>query len=184
MVGLGLLDGLKRGAQIGPRIEGDLAEIVERLERVGKVEWAGHVELLDRGAVVEQLQELDLGGAQVDDGRLNLDSYCTRSSSMRSRSIWAMSPALKSIAADLDDVVVVVEVGLGQFEDSLCLQGLHKLRTKIEVQIALQVLVLRRGDLRAFFGALKSKLALVVALVQIADAGYELSAGQRHPVRA
>ena len=60
MIGVRLLDGLQRGAQIGPRVEGDLAEIVERLQIVGEVEGAGHIELLDRRAVVEQLQKLDL----------------------------------------------------------------------------------------------------------------------------
>ncbi len=31
-----------------------------------------HVELVDRSPVIEQLQQLDLGGAQIDDGCLDL----------------------------------------------------------------------------------------------------------------
>ena len=82
-----------------------------------------------------------------------------------------------------DDVVVVSQVGLGQFEHRFGLQRLDELRAQIEEQIALQVLVLRSGDLRAFLGALQAQFALVLPLMQVADAGDKLIAGQRHPVR-
>jgi hypothetical protein len=60
------------GAQIGPRIEGGLAEIFMRLQIAGEIEFTGHIEMLGGRVVVGQLQQLNLGGAKVDDGRLYL----------------------------------------------------------------------------------------------------------------
>ena len=39
-------------------------------KRIGKIEGPVDVELLHRRAVVQQLQQLNLGRAQIDDGRL------------------------------------------------------------------------------------------------------------------
>jgi hypothetical protein len=49
---------------------------------------------------------------------------------------------VEAVAADLDDVVVVGQVGFGQFEDGLGLKGLDELRTQIEEEIAFKILVL------------------------------------------
>ena len=51
-----------------------------------------------------------------------------------------------------------------------------KAERKAEEQVALQVLVLRGGDLRALLRALQAQLALVVALMQIAEVGLHLRA--------
>ena len=56
----------------GRAVESDLAEVVERLQGIGKVKRSGYVELLDRRAVVQQLQQLNLGGAQIHDRCLQL----------------------------------------------------------------------------------------------------------------
>ena len=74
-------------------------------------------------------------------------------------------------AADVDDLVLVIQVGLGQLQHRLGLQRLHKRRAQAEDQVALEVHVLRCGDFRAFLGALEAQFALVFALVQIAEVG-------------
>ena len=58
--------------QVGTRIERCLVKVVERLQVVGEIERPGYIELIDRRAVVQQLQQLDLCRAQVDDRRLDL----------------------------------------------------------------------------------------------------------------
>ena len=59
-------------------------------------------------------------------------------------------------AADLDDLVVVLQIGFRQRQDRLGLEGLHKGRAQAEDEIAFQVNVLRLGNLRALLGALKA----------------------------
>ena len=100
---------------------------------------------------------------------------------MRSRSIWAISPCLEAVAADVDDVVVIVEIGLGRAKDGLGLKGLHEGRAQSELEISLQILVVRFGDVRALYRALVTQFAFVIALVEIADAGLNKRAGERLP---
>ena len=69
-------------------------------------------------------------------------------------------------------MVVVIEVGFGECEDSLGLKRIDEGGAQVELETALEVLVLRRGDLRAFFGALEAQLAFVVALMEVAERGY------------
>ena len=45
---------------------------------------------------------------------------------MRSKSICGNVAGLKAVAADCDDVVVVVQIGSGQVEHCLGLERLHK----------------------------------------------------------
>jgi len=66
----------------------------------------------------------------------------------------------EAVAADLDDVVVVFEVGLGEFEDRFGFEGVDEGGVERELEVALQVFVLRFGDLRCFFGALQTQFAL------------------------
>ena len=121
MIGLGLQDGLQGSSQVWPLVEGWLAKVLQRLEVVGEVEGADHVELLHRRAVVEQLQQMDLGGAQVHDGRLDLRFVLhTQQLDAIEIDLGDVSGA-EAVPADLDDVVVVGQVGPGQFENCLCL---------------------------------------------------------------
>ena len=62
---------------------------------------------------------------------------------MRSRVDRRNVAGLKSVAADGDDFVVVVEVGLGQIEHEFGFQRLHKRRAQSEDQVAVQVFMLR-----------------------------------------
>src|SRR5208337_4803667 len=70
VIGLRLLDGFKRCLQVGTRRQRRLAEAVERIERVGEIEDPGHVELIQRRAIIHKLQQLNLGSTKVYDGRL------------------------------------------------------------------------------------------------------------------
>ena len=69
---LGLLNRLQRRLQVRPRSQRRIAIGVQRLQIIAEIEWTCHVELVDRRAVVEQLQELNLGGAQIYDRGFNL----------------------------------------------------------------------------------------------------------------
>jgi hypothetical protein len=74
-------------------------------------------------------------------------------------------------AADVDDLVVVLQVGFGQRQHRLGLKSLHKGRAQAEDQIAFQVNVLGLSDLRAFLGAFQAQLPLALALVQVTEVG-------------
>jgi hypothetical protein len=87
----------------------------------------------------------------------------------------------EAVAADLDDVVVVLEICLGQIEHGLGFKGAHECRAQRELHIALQVFVLGLRDARALLGALQAQFALVVALVKIAEAGRKEGAAERFP---
>ena len=181
VIGCRLLNGLERRLQIGTVGEGDLVEIVERLQRVREIEGAGNVELFDRRAIVQQLQELNLGGAQVDDRRLQLRLV------LHAQQLDAIEINLRdvarfqTVAADGDDLVVVVKVALGQIKNRLCFERLHKCRAQSELQGALQVLVLRLGDARSLLRALLTQFAFVVALMQVTDTGRHECALERLP---
>ncbi len=181
MVGLRLLDGFQRGLQVGPRAQRDLAKVVERLKGVGKIEGSGHVELLHRGAVVEQLQQLNFCRAQVDDRRLQLGLVLHALELDAVEIDLGNVAGIQTVAADGDDFVVVIEVGFGQIEQRLGLERLHKRRAQGELQVALQILMLRFGDLRTLLRTLQAQFALVVALVQVAHAGHDKRACKRLP---
>ena len=75
---------------------------------------------------------------------------------MRSKSICGNVAGLEAIAADLDDVVVVFKVVLRHLDHGLGLKRLDKRAAQGELQSALQIFVLRFGDVRAFLRALAS----------------------------
>ena len=81
---------------------------------------------------------------------------------------------LEAVAADLNDVVVILQIRLCQFEHGLGLKRVHERCAQRELERPFQVLVLRFGNPRAFLGALKPQLALVVALVQVAQVGDDI----------
>ena len=56
MVGLRLLNRLQRGLQVGARSEGGLAVILQRLYGVAEVIGARNIKLINRRAIVQQLQ--------------------------------------------------------------------------------------------------------------------------------
>ena len=62
---------------------------------------------------------------------------------------------LESVAADVDDLVVIIEIGSRQLQHGLGLQSVHERRTQSEFKVAFQVFMLRCGDARALFCALR-----------------------------
>ena len=153
MIGLRLLDGFERRLQVRTRGQRRLAEVVEGIERVGEIEHSGHVELIQRRAIVQELQQLNLGGTTVYDGRLQLRLV------LHAQELDAVKVDLGNIAgpepraADLDDLVVVIEIGFGHVEYRLGLERLNKRGAQGKLQVALQVLVLRFGNACAFLRA-------------------------------
>ena len=181
VIGLGLLHGFKRRLQVGTRGQRRLAEAVERIERIGEIEDPGHVELVQRRAIVQELQQLDLGRAQVNDRRLQL-RFVLHAQQLDAIEVDLGDVAgLEPRAADLDDLVVVIEIRLGHVEHRLGLERLHKCRAQRELQVALQVLVLRFGNARAFLRAFQPQLAFVIALVQVTEVGLHECALERLP---
>ena len=84
---------------------------------------ARHIELIHRSAVVQHLQKLDFGGAQVDDRRFDLRFV------LHAQQLDAIEVDLRDVAgleagaANVDDLVVVVEVRLCQIENELGLRA-------------------------------------------------------------
>ena len=73
VIGLRLLDRLQRRLQVGPRGQRDLAEVVERLQARQRNRTGPVTSNCSTGVrSFEQLQQLNLGCAQVDDRRLQL----------------------------------------------------------------------------------------------------------------
>ena len=104
VVGLGLLDRLQRGLQVGPSMPAPISIVVQRLQGIVEIERARHVELIHRRAVVQHLQQLNFGGAQVDDRcfdlRLVLHAQQFDAVQIDLRDIAGS----EAVAADLDDL--------------------------------------------------------------------------------
>jgi hypothetical protein len=94
-----------------------------------------HIELLDRRAVVEKLQKLNLGGAQVDDGGLNLRLVLHAQQLDAVQVDLGDVAGVEAVAADLDDVVVVDQVLLCHLKNSLGLQRLHKAERRVNIRV-------------------------------------------------
>ena len=156
MIGLRLFDGLDCCPEVRPVVERNLVVIAQRLEFWTQSEGSSYVELVDRSAIVKQQQELNLLGAQIDDCGLDLRFVLNALKLDPGQVDLGEVAGIESHAADVDDFVVVIEIGLRQFKHRLGLKCLHKGRAQTEDQIAFQVNVLRLSYLRAFLGALKA----------------------------
>ena len=78
MIGLRLLDRLDRRPQVRPVVQRNLVIIAERLQVRAQLKDSGYVELINRRAVVEQQQKLDLLLRKLTIAVSISDSYCTR----------------------------------------------------------------------------------------------------------
>src|SRR5271170_3975051 len=97
-------------------------------------------------AVVQQLQQLYLFRAQIDDSRLNL-GFVLRPQKLDAFEVDLRDVAgAKAVPADVDDLVVIVQVSPCQLKHLLGLKRLHKGATQTEDQVPLQVLMLRLAD--------------------------------------
>jgi len=68
---LRLLNGLDRCPEVRPVVQRNLVVIAQGLEFWTQIEVSSHVEPVDRGAIVEQQQELNFLRAQIDDSGLD-----------------------------------------------------------------------------------------------------------------
>ncbi len=175
----GLVDGLRGGLQIGAGIHRQVAKLVQRHDPVGEVEGAGDVELVHRRALVQQLQQLDLGGAQVDLRRLVVGFV------LHALQLQALQVQLgdiaggQAIAGDGQFAVEVVQVVLGQRQNGLGLQGGDEGAPQSEDQRADEVGLLRDVDGGSFLGAVAAQFAFVIALAQIVQRNHGESIGKR-----
>ena len=169
---LGLFDGFGGGLQVRPRIQRLRAHLFHRRDALREVEWPAHVEAVHQGPVVEQVQQLYLGGAQIDLRRLQI-GFVLHPLQLQAVQIHLRDVAhLEAVAADGQLLVEVLQVVLGQRQHGLRLQGLYEGVAQAEQQRAYQVGLLRLADGGGFLGALPPQFALVLALVQIADGGH------------
>jgi hypothetical protein len=88
---------------------------------------------------------------------------------------------LEAGLADVDDFVVVVEVGLGEFEDGLGLEGVDEGQAEVKFKIAPEVFVLVRGDAGGVFGGFEAEFSFPVALVEVAESVLNLGGGKWLP---
>ena len=176
-----LLNGLERGLQVGPGVECDLAIVVERLQVVAEVEepvtsnWSTGVRSSS------SCRSWIFGGAQVDDGCFDLRLVLHAQQLDAVEIDLGQVAGVEAVAADLDDLVVVVQVGFGQIQHGFGLESLHKGGAQVEDHVAFEVLVLGLGDLGAFLGAFQAQFALVIALVQVAEVGLFVGALEGDP---
>jgi hypothetical protein len=157
-------------------------EVVERAEISGKIEETIHVELVDGSSVVKELEKLNLLRTQIDDGifdfRFILDAEEFDAVKVDLREIAIFEPG----SADVNDLVVVVQICTSQLQHGLGLEGLNKGGAETEDHVAFEIFMLGDTDLRALFGTLEAEFALVLALVEIAEVGLDLCARGWTPV--
>jgi hypothetical protein len=107
VVGGGLLLSLEGGAEVGTSVESGFADVFKRDELIDEVEGAVDVELLDGGVVVKELEELNLGGAEVDEGVLDLGLVLDAEEFDAVEVDLGDVAGVEAVTADLNDVIVL-----------------------------------------------------------------------------
>ena len=132
-----------------------------------EIERPGDVELLHRGAVVEQHQELDLGRAHA--GFRGLDvGFELNALQLQAVQVHAGDVAgLETVAAHGQQAVVVGQALAGHCQHRLGLERRDEGAAQVEEQVALLVGQLRDGHGGALLRAFQAQFALVCPLVQI-----------------
>jgi len=143
---------LRRGGRAF--VERDLAEIFERHQGFREIEWPVYIELLNRCAVIEQLQELNLGGSEVDQSGLNLRLILDPQQLDAVEIDLGDVAGIESVSADLDDVVVVLQVLIRHLDYGFGLKGLDEGGAQSKEQGPVKIGMLRLGDLSALLSVL------------------------------
>ena len=154
-------------------------EFVERQDLFGEFERPGDVELLDGRAIVEQRQQLNLGGSQVDQRGLQIGFELHALEFQAVQIDLGDVAGFESLAAYPQQAVVMRQVLGGQRHHRLLLQRLHERIAEVKQQRPLLVRQLRLGDRGALPRALQPQLALAAALAQITGRDQRQSAAQR-----
>ncbi len=152
---------LHGGLQVRPRCQRKTAELLDRHRIFGEFVRPGDVELLDRRAVVEERQQLDLGGPQVDRGGLDigfeLNALQREPVQIQLRDV----AGVETRAANPELTIPVSQILLRVVENGFGLQHLHKSVAQREDQTALLILVSGAGDVRRFLRAFEPQFPLV-----------------------
>ena len=179
MIGLGLIDRLHGGAQVWTVRERGRVDFFGRQNLLREFELAGDIEAVDRRAVVQQREQLDLGGAQIDPRRLQV-GFELHALQLQPVQIHLRDIAgFETVRAHGQHLVVVGQVFRGEGHDGLLLQGLHEGIAQVEEQRALLIGELGFGHGGALLRALQTQFALARALVQIAAGKQGERAAQR-----
>src|ERR1700689_4128003 len=164
VIGFGLLLGKYGGAEVRTSVERLLAIVVEREQVFGEIERSVDVVALDWPAVVKQSEQVDLGGAEVDERGLHV-GFVLQTLEFEAVEVDLGDVAgLVTVAADLQHLVVVTEIILRQVEDGLGLQNSYESAAQIKNQGAFGVGLLGGADGGALLGGLVAQSALVAAL--------------------
>jgi hypothetical protein len=134
-----------------------------------KSKRSGHVELLNRSAVVKQRTQLNLRGAQVDESGLQVGLILHALQFQPVEIDLCNVAGAETISTDLQDFVVVGQVIIGQLDHGFGLQRRHKCAAQVEKQRSFRIRVRRDGDSRRLFRALQPQFPLVIPLVQVID---------------
>ncbi len=181
MIGFRLLDCLERRLQVRPCCHCGIQVILQRIQRIAEVKWAGYVKRVYRRTVVAHLQKLNLCSVQVHGRRLDL-RLVLHALQLDAIEIDLCDVArLEAVLAYLDDVVVVVKIRLCHIEHKLGLERCHERRAQGEHHVALQVLMMRLRDASAFLSALEAQIALMFALIEVTEVGLLIRALERTP---
>ena len=148
---------------------------------LAEIEASVEIEAVDRPAIIEQGQQVDLGRAQIDQCGLQV-GLVLQALQFEAVEIDAGDVSgLEAVAADFQDLVVVVEIVLRELKHSFGLQDADECAAQIEEQIALRVGLLSDADGGALLGGFVAESALVAALEEIADAGGNEGSGKGLP---
>src|SRR3569833_3529146 len=139
MVGVRFIYGLRGHGEIRTRGERHAMEFVGLEERLGVIEAARNIELIDGRLRIQLLQQLDLCVADVDlrglDIRFILDALQVETLHINLRYIARAETA----AAHVKQTIVIAQAVLCDFENRLRLQSLNESAAQIEQQIALEI---------------------------------------------
>ena len=126
MVNPGLLHGLERSQKIRALGDSLLMILIERLQRIGELIGAGYIKLVDGSAIVHQLQQLNLCGANVYVRRLIVLLVLDAANLKPVKVHLGNVASLEAVAADIKHMIVEVQIFAGQRKHRLGLQRLHK----------------------------------------------------------
>src|SRR5579859_1918077 len=132
VTGLRLLQREDCRFQIGTGVEGVFAIVIQRKKLFREVEGTLEVEAVDGAAVIQQGEEIDLGGAQVDQRSLQI-GLVLQALEFEAVQVDARKVSgLEAVAADFQDLVVIVEIVLGETEYGLGLEHSYKSAAQVE----------------------------------------------------
>ena len=156
----------------GRAVQRDVPEFLERPQLFAEIEPPGDVELLDRRAVVHKHQKLDLGRPQIHRRGFEVG--------------FELNPLqFQAVQIHLGDVAGLEARAVRRrvrgpsksgsavafSRKAFACRTLHERGPQVEQQTALLIQISRFRDGGRFFGLIAPQLPLVLAFVQITDAG-------------